>query len=246
MHRFIIDPSWKEEGSIRLQAAEFKHFAQVLRGRVGMEIACIDGSGDEYLTRVKSVEKTFALLEILIVSTPQVETISEITLLQGIPKLDKMDFIVQKAVEMGVSRIVPVQTAFVVKKETDDLDTRVTRWNRIAREAVKQSGRTRIPAVMSPMKLNDAIQAHPGDLGLFFYERETKKDLKDTLKWYTMKQHHRLSVLIGAEGGFHADEAALLEESGFTSVSLGKRILRTETVSIAALAMILYELGEYS
>ncbi len=243
MHRFLIEPGWRTGDEIRIQGDELKHLSQVLRVRVGDHIAVIDGSGDEHEAELVSVDRQVALARRISTSMPDVESASEITLLQGIPKSDKMDLIVQKAVELGISRIVPIWTEHVVRRETGDAAAKVERWNRIAREAVKQSHRTRIPEVLAPMTLDAAAKTWRGDLGVLLYENERKKNLKQLLEWYTMNRYHRLSILVGPEGGISPAESEYLAMCGFESVTLGNRILRTETAALAALAIIMHETG---
>lgn len=243
MHRFLIAPDWRNGDEIRILGEESRHLSQVLRLRVGDRIAVFDGSGEEHEAELLSVGKSEATARRISTCVPDVEPSIEVTLLQGIPKSDKMDYIVQKAVELGVTRIVPVRTEHVVGRDTNDMTGRVERWNRIAREAVKQSRRTRIPQVMPPATLQDAVREYHGDLDVLLYENERKKDLKAILKWYTMNRYHRLSLLVGPEGGISPAEAEYLALCGFQSVTLGSRILRTETASLAALAIIMYEMG---
>ena len=243
MHRFLIDPGGRTGDEIRIQGEELKHLSQVLRVRVGDRIAVIDGSGEEHEAELLSVDRQAAVARRLATTVPDVEPAVEITLLQGIPKSDKMDWIVQKAVELGAAHIVPVWTEHVVRRETGDLTGKVERWNRIAREAVKQSHRTRVPQVLAPMTLEAAVTAWKGDLGILLYENERKKDLKALLTWYTMNRYHRLSLLVGPEGGISPAEAEYLASCGFESVTLGNRILRTETASVAALAILMHETG---
>lgn len=244
MHRFLIEPGWRAGDEIQIRGEELKHLSQVLRVRVGDHIAVIDGSGEEHVAELLSSDRLVAVAHRISTSVPDVEPKNEITLLQGIPKSDKMDYIVQKAVELGVARIVPVRSEHVVSRESGDMAGKTERWNRIAREAVKQCKRTRIPEVMGPVSLQSAVQAHHGDLGILLYENERKKDLKALLKWYTMSQHHRLSILVGPEGGISPAEAEYLAMCGFVSVTLGNRILRAETASLAALAIIMHALGD--
>lgn len=244
MHRFLIEPGWRAGDDIRIFGEELRHLGQVLRIRVGDRIAVIDGSGDEHVAELLSLDKQVAVAHRISTTVPDVEPKTELTLLQGIPKSDKMDYIVQKAVELGVTRIIPVWTEHVVSRDSGDMAGKVERWNRIAREAVKQCGRTRVPEVTEPMSLQTAVKAHSGDLGIFLYEQERKKDLKALLKWYTMIQCHRLSILVGPEGGISPAEAEYLAMCGFASVTLGNRILRTETASLAALAIVMHETGD--
>jgi 16S rRNA (uracil1498-N3)-methyltransferase len=241
MHRFLIEPGWRTGDEIRIFGDELKHLGQVLRIRIGDTIAVIDGSGAEYVAELLSADRQVAVARRISTTVPDVEPKIAITLLQGIPKSEKMDFIVQKAVELGVARIVPVRTEHVVNRDPGDMAGKVERWNRVAREAVKQCGRTRVPEVTEPMSLAAALKAHAGDLGIFLHEHERKKDLKALLKWYTMNRYHRLSILVGPEGGISPAEAEYLAMCGFEPVTLGNRILRTETASLAALAIIMHE-----
>ena len=242
MHRFLIAPEWRSGDEIRILGEESRHLSQVLRLRLGDRIAVFDGSGEEHEAELLSVGKTEAVARRISTSVPDVEPPVEVTLLQGLPKSDKMDYIVQKAVELGVARIVPVRTEHVVGRDAHDMTGRVERWNRIAKEAAKQSRRTRIPQVMMPVSLQDAVRGYHGDLDVLLYEHERKKDLKALLKWYTMNRYHRLSLLVGPEGGISPAEAEYLALCGFQSVTLGSRILRTETASLAALAILMYEM----
>jgi len=243
MHRFIIESDWIEDDVIHIYDEELRHLSQVLRVRIGDRILVFDGSGAEYLAAVEDISKTSAVCKRLDISYPDVESSIEITLLQGLPKSDKMDFIVQKAVELGVTKIVPVLTEFVAYRETKDYNQRIERWNRIAREATKQCGRTKLTPVMQPVTLKAAAREASQDAAFFLNEHERKINLKAALKWYTIKQGRRLSILAGPEGGISPDEAAYLAECGFLSITLGNRILRTETSSIAALAIIGHEMS---
>lgn len=169
---------------------------------------------------------------------------SEVTLYQGIPKGEKLEFILQKAVELGASRIVPLQTqrSVVRYRDGEDFLGKWVRLKRIAKEAAAQSGRGRVPRVESWMTLEDAVLdiKNRGALGLFCYEAggeaisEALSGVKDV----------PLGVIVGSEGGFSPEEAAFLQASGVKTVTLGRRILRCETAPLAALTLIMHILGE--
>lgn len=238
----MIEPGWLNGDDIRIFGAELKHAAQVLRLRCGDHITVFDGNGEEHEAEILSIDKHEARALRLKTCTPDVEPRIELTLLQGIPKSDKMDYIIQKAVELGVYQIVPVQMENSLSRDMESLTGKVERWNRISREAAKQSKRTRIPKVCLPVLPEEASAAFFMEAGIVLHEKETKKGLKDTLKWCTMNRYRRLSVVVGPEGGISPVEINHFEERGFRTVTLGNRVLRTETASLAALSIILYEM----
>jgi len=157
-----------------------------------------------------------------------------------------MDWIIQKSVELGVSRIVPVMTRYSVVQLNDaDSHKKTERWMRIAREAAKQCKRALVPGVDNPVTFEDAIiMSQSVDTGIVLYENEQKKCLKELLKCYTIDGIGSIALFIGSEGGFSENEIDLCIKSGFISVGLGKRILRAETAAISVLSILMYEMGE--
>lgn len=229
---------------VHISGEELKHLRQVLRLVPGNEIICFDGTGSELLVSLTQVEKHVAIGKIQSVSTPKTEPRLQVTLFQGIAKNEKMDWIVQKAVELGVSRIVPIMTEYgVVKMEGSS--AKVERWQRIAREAAKQCKRTKIPEITEPAHLNDAlVRYRDWDKAVLLYEGEQKKCLKECIICYNMNEVRKIALFIGSEGGISPKEYEKLVECGIESATLGPRILRTETAAIAALTIIMYEMGE--
>lgn len=222
---------------ITISGDDARHIA-VLRMKVGDELLLGDGSGNDYIVRIDSVGKTETGTNII--SRLKREPRSpRITLGQGIAKSDKMDWIVQKATELGVASIVPLVTERTIVKIHDE-EKKTGRWQKIAREAAMQSNRPDIPKVGAVVTLKDFLRTlapGPGTLLLFPWE-ESSEPLKNFLK---QNSATNIVILIGPEGGFSQSEADLARSKGFHPASLGQSILRTETAALAVLSMIAYE-----
>ncbi len=246
MHRFLVEPNNIHNGQVTLENEDLKHLRQVLRLEPGDSIRVFDGSGMEYEATLLTVDKNKATARILRSFQSDTEPKTHVTLFQGLPKGEKMELIIQKAVELGVYRIVPVITQrSVVQLDKKDREKKAERWSRIAREAAKQCRRAYVPQIDPPMDFKEAI-ANCGeyDAALLFYENEEKKCLKELLKCYNINKIKDIVLLIGPEGGFSDQEVEECVLSGFTVAGLGKRILRTETAAISALSILMYEMGE--
>ena len=160
-----------------------------------------------------------------------------ITLYQGLPKADKLEFIIEKSTELGACKIVPVEMRFSIAKVKNE-DKKIVRWNKIAESAAKQSKRNVIPLIEQTIKVNEMIkELEQYDLILVAYENESKQTLKDVLAKVPKDKINNLALIIGPEGGVDSKEIDLLIQSGAKCISLGKRILRTETAPIALLSM---------
>ena len=160
-------------------------------------------------------------------------------LYQGLPKIDKMEYIIQKSVELGVNEIIPVNMKYCIAKINNE-DKKITRWNKISEVAAKQSKRNIIPKVSKPINVNELynkIKAY--DLAIVAYENEDRKTIKEIFE--SKKNVKNIAVVIGPEGGISKEEIEKLQHAGAEIVSLGNRILRTETAPIAVLSMIIYE-----
>lgn len=183
-----------------------------------------------------------------------VERMPKVILYQGLPKSDKMDWIIQKTVELGIYKIVPVITQFSIPKvQAKDTGRKVERWNRISFEAAKQCGRVFVPRVSEPVGYETALnhwsdmaKSHPAgsSMAVFCYEGESKKCLKDLFKCYNIECVSLIGVFIGPEGGFSHNELHLAGTHGISPVSLGRRTLRTETAPIVVLSVIMHEMSE--
>ena len=239
--RFFIAPSQVSGSRISISDEDVRHIAAVLRMKTGDSLLLCDGQGVEYQVAIAEISKSEIITEIVNQSKREI-TAPRITLGQGLPKSDKMDWIVQKATELGVSNIVPIITERTIVKIKDE-EKRLSRWQKIAREAAMQSNRVDIPVIGRIVSFKDFLQTPNSELRtlkLLPWE-EASAPIKDVLKKHAGVAH--IIVLIGPEGGFSSGEASLAREKDFHAVSLGPNILRTETAAIAVLSMIGYELS---
>ena len=237
--RFFIEPSQIAGDSISITGDDLRHIRTVLRKKQGDLLTLLDGRGGEYAVSITELHKD--RISTSIVEKQQREMKGpRIVLGQGLPKSDKMDLIVQKSTELGVSSIVPLITERTIVKVKDE-EKRVIRWRKIAREAAMQSHRLDIPTV-EPIRSFEEFHRTPhstrGTLLLIPWEEGTQP-VKEVLTVYPAAE--TIVVLIGPEGGFSLNEAKTAQDRGFHAVSLGPTILRTETAAIAALSMIRYE-----
>lgn len=246
MHRFMVSPHNIQNEKITLEGDDLKHLRQVLRLKPGDTVHVFDGSGTEYEANIISLEKFRAIAEIKATFQTETEPETLITLFQGLPKGDKMELIIQKGVELGVHRIIPVITnRTVVKLNKKDSEKKAERWSRISKEAAKQCRRAYVPEVAEPITFDEAlIKAKHFSATLLLYENEGKKCLKETLKCYNINKIRDIALFVGPEGGFAHQEVEECTNIGCDIVSLGKRILRVETATISVLSIIMYEMGE--
>lgn len=236
MHRFRIDPHLKNAGCVPFSPEEARHAAQVLRLTPGTQVELLDGIGGLYRAELIQVSKA-AVVARLGEELPSTEPRNRVTLYQGVAKGEKMDWIVQKAVELGVFRIQPVCFSRCVAQSQHKAE----RWQRIALEAAKQCGRGRIPEINEPISLGAALAFLKNHHQCVVpWEEEQSVALSDALR----PNPSDLGLVIGPEGGLDPSEMDMLSKSGAISVTLGPRILRTETAAIAALAMVLYAMGD--
>ena len=222
---------------------DIHHMMKVLRLNEGDEIDISDGDQWEYKAVIKKLDSCQCEAEITDKQKFTREPEVKITLFQGIPKQGKMETIVQKSVELGVWKIVPVFMDRTVVVDKGNFNKKIQRWQKISSEAVKQCRRGIIPEVCEAVMSENITDNFSGfDLVLFPYENEERQTVKDVLRAYAEKDVKSVAVIIGPEGGFSDDEAVRIVKAGGKSVSLGKTVLRTETAGIAAVSMIMYEL----
>lgn len=251
MRRFFTEPDNIDLNNSTLTIIDDAvHISKVLRMECGDKIIVFDGTGYEYEAELINIEKEKSTANILERSLSELEPEIKVTLFQGIPKSDKLEIIVQKAVELGVHDIVPVKTTRSVAKIADDKkgQQKIERLNKISKEAAKQCGRGLVPKVSMPVTFNVMAENLKNfDLSIMFYEElghDGRKNLKDILR--ANKDAVSIAVLIGPEGGFSPSEAENIQNmDGKTfCAGLGKRILRTETAGSTALSVIMYEKDE--
>jgi 16S rRNA (uracil1498-N3)-methyltransferase len=239
MSRFFVSTESINENSIEIQGSDANHISNVLRIKQGEEITVCDSHGNDYRCVVSEIKKDLVICRILQITKSQSESNFKITLFQGIPKLDKMELIIQKCVELGIFKIVPVITEHTVVKINEKTAKKVERWRKISEAASKQCSRGIIPEISEPMPFKVALDEGKKSDGILIpYENETDRDIKTFLREYN---GNSLAVFIGPEGGFSRNEIDMALKKGGTSVTLGKRILRTETAAIAVSAVIMYE-----
>ena len=239
MPRFLVSEQ-PENGVLTLRGEDAHHAGRVLRLRPGESVTLCNGKGTDFDCSIETVEKDAVVCHVRDSHPAETEPRQQLTLFMALPKSDKMDFIVQKAVELGAREIVPYLSKNCVSRP-DKTEKKVERWQKIALEAAKQCGRGYLPAVGAVVSFEQAaVQAAQSQTALFFYENERQTGLHDALLHGVGET---VSLMIGPEGGFAPEEAAFAAETGLTSVSLGTRILRCETAPIAALAAVLYAGG---
>ena len=247
MRRIFVD---KIKSKIVLGGDDAHHIGYALRARVGDSVTVADASGDVATMRVSSFTRDTVTLELVARDDGAAHTESpvSITLAMCLPKSDKMDMIVQKATELGVTQIQPLESAnCVVKYDEKKRKAKREKWQKIAEEAAKQCARTKIPRVNEIVSFGDFIKNVQSATVLHValcYESEKTLTIKDWLREKSPNAGERYTVIVGAEGGFTPSEAAEAESVGIASVTLGPRILRCETAAIAALSIVQYEKGD--
>lgn len=244
MYHFFVSEEQINGENAYIEGSDVNHIANVLRMKPGEELL-ISVKGDwDYLCKIVDIETDRVNLKVL-ESMEQRELPVKITLLQGIPKSDKLEMIIQKAVELGVSEIIPVKTKrVVVKIDEKKVDTKVNRWNAIAESAAKQSKRSIIPKVYEPMSIDNALEIVK-DFGVKLIPYENADGIDKTRKILdSMDKTKNIAVFIGPEGGFEVAEVEMIKNSGFEVITLGKRILRTETAGLALLSNIMIRLED--
>ncbi len=242
MHRFFVNSSDIKEDIIIIRDSDANHISNVLRLNTGDEIEVCDGNSTDYICSIESISKSLISLKILSSYKCKSEPDINITLYQGLPKADKMEYIIQKCVELGVKTFVPVMNKRSVIK-LKDTDKKISRWQKISDEACKQSKRGIIPNVLTPLTFKDAIDSLKDDsLNILAYEKEENTSLKDILLSSDCKN---INIFIGPEGGFDDDEINYIKDKNIKNITLGPRILRTETAPIALVSAIMYEIGDW-
>ena len=232
MTHMIVEPSDIHDGVLRIEGKNYNHIKNVLRMKRGEEISVSCGDGREYRSGIEGFEEETVLCKLRFVKEQDVELPVRVILFQGLPKADKMDLIVQKAVELGVTEIVPVECRrSIVKLDEPKKKKRTERWQAIAEGAAEQSKRSVVPQVRMPMTMEEACAYAEKETTKRFipYELQEAEGTGELLK--AVKPGDAVSVFIGPEGGFEEEEIRAALQKEIRPISLGKRILRTETAA---------------
>ena len=241
MPKFFVEPSKVDGTSIIIDTEDVGHITRVLRMSEGEKITVCDSCGVDYEAEISEISKNSIICKILSSQKSDTEPAVKVTLYQALPKASKMEYIIQKTTELGVSSVVPVIMSRCVSKINDKKDgmKKAERWRKIAESAAKQSGRGIIPFVEEPITFDEAVKRLCNtELAFAPYECEEINTVKSVLREKPFKE---AAFIIGPEGGFDPAEADKLKNAGIKTVTLGKRILRTETAGEAVVAMIMYE-----
>lgn len=243
MPRFFVSKDKIADGKIVIDTQDVKHITRVLRLKCGDGIEVCNSEGMDYDAKISEITDGAVVCSVMEARRSDTEPNIEVTLFQAIPKAAKMDYIIQKTTELGISRIVPCVTARCVSKPDGKEEKKLSRWRKIAEEAGKQSGRGCIPEICDIVSFDEAADMlQKCDIAFAPYECEQQGGLKAAL---TAEQNVKtVGFMIGPEGGYDIAEIAALHERKIPTVTLGPRILRTETAGEAVLSMVMYEIGD--
>lgn len=244
MYQFFVSPDQIQGKKIIITGKDVNHIKNVLRMKAGEEIAVSNGvDGREYRCGIQEILEDEVICELRFIKEEGLELPSRITLFQGLPKADKMELIIQKAVELGVYEIIPVSCKrTVVRLDEKKEKSKINRWQGIAEAAAKQSKRGIIPSVGAVMSMKEAI-AYSRSAKVRIIPYELAENMADTKKIInSLQPGEDIAVFIGPEGGFEESEVQAAMEEGIQPVTLGKRILRTETAGLTVLSWIMYQL----
>lgn len=239
MYNFFVDNSEIHNNTVIIKGNDYNHIKNVLRMKVGDNIQiCNKTTEQSFLTCISNIQAD--IIECTIIKQLESnEPKQKITLFQGIPKSDKMEYIIQKSVELGVNSIVPIQMKYCVAK-INNPEKKIKRWQTISETAAKQSKRNTIPKIEYPIIIKQLCNyLKDYELSILAYEKEDSNTIKNILK--EKKDCKKIAIIVGPEGGIDESEREELKMAGARCASLGKRILRTETAPIAMLSMLMYE-----
>ena len=238
MYNFFVERDQFYNHTVDIKDENFNHIKNVLRMKIDDEliVSCKE-TGNSFLCKISEIGENKIVCKI-VEERESTEPAVEVSLFQGIPKSDKMELIIQKNVEIGINKIYPVEMKFCIGKIKDN--KKITRWQTIAEAAAKQSKRNIIPTIENSISFKEMTEVlKEYDLALVAYENEEKTNIKEVLQ--QNPDAKKLAIIIGPEGGISKEEVENLVSNGAKEVSLGKRILRTETASISMLSMIMYQ-----
>lgn len=244
MYQFFVEPGQINinDKTVIIEGGDVNHIKNVLRMKPGEEFNVSNGiDGKEYRCAIRSFEEDRVVCELRFIKEDNVELPAEIYLFQGLPKADKMELIIQKAVELGAFKVVPVATKrCVVKLDDKKAASKIARWQGIAEAAAKQSKRAIVPEVTAVMSFKEAVK-YASDMDVRFIPYELADGMERTRELMgNLKPGQKIAIFIGPEGGFEEGEIQLAKENGIEPITLGKRILRTETAGMTVLAWLGY------
>ncbi|QUH21116.1 16S rRNA (uracil(1498)-N(3))-methyltransferase [Alkaliphilus sp. B6464] len=252
MHRFFVTSDQIDliQKQIVIKDEDVKHISKVLRLKEEDIVEICDGVNNEYVCKIESINKNDVLLSIIDNRKSAKESPIEVVLYQGIPKSTKMDLIIQKTTELGITEIIPVEMERTIVQFNNDKDKekKVDRWQKIALEAAKQSKRGIVPSIHLPLSFKEAIEhSKENELNIMPYENQDDKGFKSVIA--SLSEEAKLSIKkvgiwIGPEGGFDEGEVTQAIENQIYPITLGPRILRTETAGFTILSLVMYELGD--
>ncbi|NHN30951.1 16S rRNA (uracil(1498)-N(3))-methyltransferase [Paenibacillus agricola] len=261
MQRYFIAPEQFTEAAVTIADDDAHHLVRVMRAKEGDQVIVSDGISREALVRIRTLDKDLVMADIVESLPMNNEPKVEVWIAQSLPKGDKMEIVIQKGTEIGADRFIPFASErTVVQLDAKKEGKKIERWQKIAKEAAEQAHRNRVPAVEMPLSWKALLQVAVGaDAAWICYEKENgltlKQEIQSALASFRGKltaadaelqsnRRAKLLLIVGPEGGFSEREVEAAEAAGCRSVSLGKRILRTETAAMVGLTCILYESGE--
>lgn len=253
MNRFFVKPEYVENDVVEIRGDDFNHISNSLRLKEDDKIIISIGDGYDYIVRLVDFKESSVLGQIIKKKPNQTEPSINIDLAQAIPKNRNIEFVIQKGTEIGVNNIIPLETErTIVKLSKSKEKRRIERWQAISEEAAKQSQRGKIPTIKGLVSFDNKEEIeellNKYDRVLVLYAGETSKNIKNTIRNYNKNKVKDILLFIGPEGGFTKQEVEMLENlvssTEVETISLGPRILRTETAGLVALSAILYEFGD--
>jgi 16S rRNA (uracil1498-N3)-methyltransferase len=254
MQRYFIEPAQFHDEFVEITGDDARQLTRVLRAEAGMKVIASDGISREALVELTEISKETVTARIVELVPMDREPAVQVWIAQSLPKADKMETVIQKGTEIGATRFIPfVSDRTIVQLDAKKESKKMERWQKIAKEAAEQAHRNRVPLVEQPYRWKELLElAKQADSALFCYEKEDGSMLRTAVNAAIEAKHASgertqpltIMLIVGPEGGFTEQEAAEAEQGGCAIVSLGKRILRTETAAMVGLTCILYETGE--
>ena len=245
MSKFFVKTNQIKEPNIEILGADVNHIKNVLRKNIGEELEiCNKENSNNYIAKIEKIENDCITCKIIKILTNTSEKNVQIHILQGLPKADKMELVIQKSVELGAYEITPIaMKRCIVKINAKDESKKIQRWQKISEVAAKQCGRNIVPKINNIKNIKEVCSIIKDyDIVLVAYEKEKENKLKTELQKIKDKTNVKIAVIIGPEGGIEPEEVQQLQQNGAKVVTLGTRILRTETVALSIISNITYEL----